>query len=410
MALKPLSSALVWTLPLLLGLYPVATFLYLPTLPLVQQSFGTSDAQAQLTLSLTVIGFTGGQLLFGPLADSVGRRPVVLGGLVLFILASALAATTNLFPILLVCRLIQGLGIAAAVVGVHAMIRDLNSPGDSIRLLSIGLSGMGCLSLVGPPLAAGLAESNGRTTAQWLCCVYGALTLIWVWFRLTETMGSPKQTLSSGYAHRPILAILRHRTFIIYTALTAFSCTGNYIFLSASAFILIGPERMSSVDYGLILGGSSLFYTLGTFACRHWLRLHGPIGTTSRAAAFSLAGGMLLLWPAMEPAAPLWPLILGEWIMTLGHAVNMSCGQAVVMGPFPQRAGTAFSISAFLATALTLAVTSFLGDVLASSSSNLALAMLICACGTSFVGLFCIPLGGVSLTASSRDVAAMEPL
>lgn len=405
MAPKPLSAALVWTLPLLLGLYPVATFLYLPTLPLVKESFGISDAQAQLTLSLTVVGFAGGQLLFGPLADMIGRRPVIVGGLMLFIAASAFAAGTSLFPVLLGCRLLQGLGIAAAGVGIHAMVRDSNTPGDSIRLLSIGLSGMGILSLIGPPVAAELAEANGRATAQWLCCGYGALALILVWFRLSETLCSAGKNVSSGYSHRPILAILRHRTFVIYTGLTAFSCTGTYMFLSASTFILIGPQRMSSVDYGLILAGSSLFYTLGTFACRHWLRIHGPIGSTSRAAGFSLAGGMLLLWPAVEPAAPLWPLIFGEWIMIFGHAVHISCGQAVVMGPFPHRAGTAFSISAFLVTVFTVAVSSLLGDVLASSAGNLALGMLICAGATSFIGLFGIPFGVEPLRPSPEGIA-----
>jgi len=405
MALKPPSFALAWTLPLLLGLSPVATFLYLPTLPLVKRAFEISDAQAQLTLSLTVIGFTGGQLLFGPLADTAGRRPVIIGGLTLFILASAVAAGTSLFPILLICRLLQGFGMAAAGVGIHAMIRDVNAPGDSIRLMSIGLSGMGILSLIGPPIAAGLAEADGRTAAQWICCGYGTLALIWVWLGLAETTSPTRRSLSSFYSPRPLLTILRHRTFLIYSGLTAFSCTGNYMFLSASSFILIGPQRMTPVGYGLILAGSSLFYTLGTFACRHWLRLHGPIGSTSRAAGFSLAGGMLLLWPAIAAAAPLWPLILGEWVMTFGHAVHMSCGQAVVMGPFPNRAGTAFSISAFLVTALASAVSGVLGDALAGSERNLALAMFACACGTSIIGLFCVPPLGVGWISHVIDTA-----
>ena len=122
-------ATVVVLLTLLLGIQPITTDLYLPALPTVQASLGASIAAAQLTLSALVICFGLGQLVCGPLSDRFGRRPVLLGGLVLYCVASVFGAAAPSIEALIAWRALQGAAMAAAVTCGRSIIRDLYEPG-----------------------------------------------------------------------------------------------------------------------------------------------------------------------------------------------------------------------------------------------------------------------------------------
>ena len=159
---SPAAHVPVWVavvaLSLLTGLQPLTTDLYLPALPLMKRELALSASQAQWTLSVLILAFGFGQLLWGPVADRVGRRPVLRWALGLYVLASVMTALAANGLLMILARAAQGVFLSAAVVCGRAMIRDLYHPEEGARMMARGMSGLGILALAGPVLG-GLAAS-----------------------------------------------------------------------------------------------------------------------------------------------------------------------------------------------------------------------------------------------------------
>ncbi|MFD2452130.1 MFS transporter [Ideonella paludis] len=133
-------------LALLLGLQPITTDLYLPALPLLARDLAAPMASVQLTMSALLLSFGMAQLVMGPLSDRFGRRPVLLGGLFLYSVASLGCALAPSIHTLIGLRALQGAGLAAAVVCARAMVRDLYEPHQGAQVMSKGLSGLGLIA------------------------------------------------------------------------------------------------------------------------------------------------------------------------------------------------------------------------------------------------------------------------
>lgn len=382
-------------LSLLLGIQPVATDLYLPTLPLLKADLAASMAATQRTLSALILAFGFGQLLWGPLADRFGRRPVLLLGLALFTAASlggALAASINS---LVLWRMVQGLGVAACVVCARSMVRDLYAPSEGVRVLSLGMSGLGLIALTGPLLGAALSRVRLGSVSGWrmamlMLAVFGAATLVFVASRMRESI---RQRQPNATQLRPLLAngwaIVQHPTFIAYVCLTAGTYAGLYTFLSASSFVLIDGLGVSRLGYSAVLSGGALSYLVGTFICRIWLARFGIRGAVRRGAVLTLAGGLLMTACALIGWHPLWVILLAQWLYTAGHGVHQSCGQAGVVGPFPTRAGAASALSGFVLSAAAFGMGWLLGRVMDGTGASL----IPMACGMGAWAVFTAVVG-----------------
>jgi DHA1 family bicyclomycin/chloramphenicol resistance-like MFS transporter len=131
----------ILALALLLGLQPVSTDLYLPALPALRAELGAPMAAAQLTLSALMICFGIGQLVLGPVSDRFGRRPVLLAGLSVYVVAAIAGAMAQSITPLLLWRALQGVALAASVVGARSMLRDWFSPAEGTRMMARALVG-----------------------------------------------------------------------------------------------------------------------------------------------------------------------------------------------------------------------------------------------------------------------------
>lgn len=360
-------ATVAMALSLLLGIQPVATDLYLPTLPLLKSDLGTSMAAAQRTLSALIFAFGFGQLFWGPIADRFGRRPVLLLGLSLFTVASLGGALSPSIDVLVLWRMAQGLGVAACVVCARSMVRDLYAPSEGVRVLSLGMSGLGVIALAGPLLGALLSQTrlgplSGWRMAMLILTGFGAATLAYVVGRTSESI---RERQPNATQLRPLLsnwmAIVRHPTFLAYASLTAGTYAGLYTFLSASSFVLINGLGISRLGYSAVLSGGALSYLVGTFVCRIWLARFGIRGTVRRGAVLTLSGGLLMAGSALAGWHDLIVILIAQWLYTAGHGVHQSCGQAGVVGPFPTRAGAASALSGFILSATAFAMGQLLG-------------------------------------------------
>lgn len=368
---------------LMLGLHPTAMYLYLPVLPALQSMLGVNAAQVQATLSAAIVSFGVGQILWGPLADRYGRRPIMLAGVSMYTLAGLCMTGTHTLAIFMGCRIAQGLGVAAAGVACRAMLRDIYALHDRAQQLSRAFSWLGVISLIGPPLGALSYEHAGLYLTLALMVAYGATTWLVILLYVQETRPVADARMSPFFG-TAYAGMLKHPLFLRYTGLTAGSYIGHYLFLAGSSYTLIARLGMTPFDYGLVLALGSMVHMGGTFHCRYWLRRHDVRGTLARAAALTLAGGVGIALFYLCGMHTMWAIVLPQCFYVYGHAIHQSCGQAAVNESFPDQAASASALSGLL-VAMPAAV---IGLVLAPgmAHSDLPLVLGMAACGV-FIAL-----------------------
>ena len=387
-------AVIVLTITLLLALQPVSTDLYLPTLPMLQRDLGASVGAAQATLSALIICFGVAQLVCGPLSDRFGRRPVLLGGMALYTVASVLSAMAQSIEALIAWRALQGAALAAAVTCGRSIVRDLFAPHEGARVMSRALGGLGVVGMLAPLTGGMLAQWFGWHAALLATAVFGAGTLAFIALRFDETLArrnpratQPRQLLRNWGA------VLSNPTFRAWALLLCCTWGGLFFVLAGSSFVFINMRGVSRLGYGLILATSSLAYIIGTLVCRRLLLRHGLRGTAKRGAFCSLGGGLGMAALSLAGVDSIWAIVLPQLLYAIGHGIHQPCGQAGVVGPFPDKAGTAASLSGFAMMVTAFLIGLWLGHVLDRSAWPVTLG----------VGVFSILLAAVAWTLVQRD-------
>ena len=339
----------VLTLTLLLGIQPITTDLYLPALPTLQHDLGASISAAQLTLSALIICFGLAQLVFGPLSDRFGRRPTLLWGLALYTLASVFGALAQSIEALVAWRAVQGAAMAAAVTGGRSIVRDLYPPHEGAGVMSRALGGLGVIAMLSPIVGGVLVQWLNWHAALLVLALFGAATLAFVALRFQETVPrlDPHATRLAPL-WRNWREVLANRCFRAWAALLCLSFGGLFCLLAGSSFVFIEVLGVSRVAYGAIIASSSVAYVAGTWLCRRLLRGHGLRDTVRIGAWLSLTGGLGMAALSLAGAHNVWAIMLPQYLFAMGHGIHQSCGQAGVVGPFPEKAGTAASLAGFL--------------------------------------------------------------
>jgi len=362
------SAVVVITLTLLLGIQPISTDLYLPTLPTLQRDLGASVAGVQLTLSALIICFGIGQLVCGPLADRYGRRPVLLVGMTLYTIASVLGASAQSIEWLIGWRALQGAAMAAAVTCGRSIVRDLFQPAEGARVMSRSLGGLGVIAMLAPTLGGVLVQLANWHAALMATALFGAGTLAFLAPRFDETL--PQRNLHATRPRQVLRnwsGVLADPTFRAWTLLLCCTWGGLFFMLAGSSFVFINVLGTSRIAYGLILAAFSGAYIVGTFACRRLLLRHGLRGAVRRGAAYSLVGGVGMAALSLAGVTSPWALVLPQMLFNFGHGIHQPCGQSGVVGPFPEKAGTAASVSGFAMMLTAFAIGLWLGHAPAHS-------------------------------------------
>jgi MFS transporter, DHA1 family, multidrug resistance protein len=355
-------ALVVLVLSLLLGIQPVTTDLYLPALPSLTDGFGAPMSQAQLTLSTLLLAFGISQLFWGPLSDRFGRRPVLLCGLGAYTLASVGCALAASMPLLIVWRTVQGAAMGAGVMGARAIVRDLYTPETGARMMSRGLTGLGVIACVCAPLGGLLADLWGWRYALTTLAVFGALSLSVVALRFEETI--PRKNplaVQPATLVRTWLTILRHPTFLAWSALTTAGYAGLVTFLASSSFVFIKVLGLTRTQYGLVMFSMSFAYMTGTVLCRRLLPRFGVRRSVAFAGVLTLVGGTFMGVLALAGIHNAWAIMLPYYVFMLAHGVHQPCGQSGAVAPFPHAAGAASALNGFFMMAAAFGVGAWIG-------------------------------------------------
>jgi len=335
-------GALTVLVGVFLMLQPLSTDLYLASLPGLATRFDVDPSVVQLTLSLFVLGFGLMQLVSGPMSDRWGRRPVLLGGLALYVAASLACAAAPTIGLLVAARFLQAIGCCTVVVVARAIVRDAFEPAEGARVLARASSVLAIGPMLGP-IAGSLLEVAFGFRAAFLLLAVLAVVLAAVSFRtLPETLARPDpralepRVLAAGYAE-----VLRSRAFRAHTLVGAASYAGVFAFLSGSSFVLIRVLGVPAAWFGAAFAIVVCGYLAGTIVCRRLLPRLGLARTLGRGTALAALAGLaalaLALAGARHPAAVIGP----TFAYLLAHGIVFPCAQAGATGPFPGRAGAA---------------------------------------------------------------------
>ena len=249
----------------LTSLGPLSTDFYLPALPAIASALNTDSVGVQLTLSIYLIGFGAGQLLVGPLSDRFGRRPVMLWGMLVFLLSTVVCALADSITTLVAARLVQAFGACAGPVLGRAVVRDIYGPAESARVLSHVSTATALAPLLAPLFGGWLTALWGWRATFVALTVYAVVLTLAVWLLLKETNRHP-----DAHAMRPGRMWANYRTLLadpVYRSALLIGCgafAALFAFISGSPFVFIEHFGMSPQQMGLAFGLNVTGFMLGT--------------------------------------------------------------------------------------------------------------------------------------------------
>ena len=345
-----------------LMLQPLSTDLYLASLPHIARYFQTSPAVAQQTLSLFVAGFGVAQLVAGPVSDRFGRRPVLIGGLVVYVVTTVLCAAAPSVSVLLAARLAQAVGCCTAVVIARAIVRDVHSPAEGARVVATATSMMALAPLLGPIAGGYLQVAFGWRAAFVALAVFGSLLTLLTWRGFSETI--PQKNLAalrlSGLiaGYREILVV---PAFWAYTLPGALSYSSIFVFISGAPFALTDALKMPTVWFGYAWAFGVSGFLTGTVVCRRLLVRIGITRTATLGGILSGLAGLLFALAVILGLRHWATVVISQFFVMFAHGINWPCAQVGAVAPFGHRAGTAAGLLGFFAMFCALLVGSWIG-------------------------------------------------
>ena len=346
-AMSPLF--VIGLLALLLGFQPLTTDLYLPAMPALTQQLSATAAQTQTTFYALVLAFGCSQLVWGPLSDRWGRRPILLAGIGLYALAAIGCAVAPHMEALIACRTVQGAALGAVVMAARAIVRDLYAPVEGAHVMSKALSGLGVLACASPLVGSVLTSYWGWRATMVALAVVGIAAWWLVWRRFQESLPYKNpQALRPLHLFQTWRAIASHHSFLAYTATTTCSYGALVAFLTCVPFVFTQALGWTVADVGWLLACNGVVYICGTLLCRRLLPILGVRHTVAVAGGISMLCAALLLllaWAEVQNGM-LYAVVC--MLFPISHGIQQPCGQSGAVSAFPQAAGMASALNGFI--------------------------------------------------------------
>jgi MFS transporter, DHA1 family, multidrug resistance protein len=384
--LRPNTLALTALLALLTALGPLSTDMYLPSLPAIGTALGSDTAGVQLTLSVFLIGFAAGQVIYGPLSDRFGRKPPLLAGLVLFVVASLLCAIAPGIGTLTAARFLQALGAAGPIVLARAIVRDLYEGPAAARELSRMGTIMGLVPAAAPVAGGFVQKYLGWQANFSVAAVIGVVGVFVVARKLPETLqasGAPISIvgIAAGFGR---LAI--HPGFMAWLTLMSLTYGGLFAYISGSSFVLQGVYRLDEIAFGIAFAIGVGGYIMGTLMAQRLVPRLGLEGTVAIGVVMLAGGGLAMLALVLAGIPHSAAIVAPMTLYLCGVGLVMPQAMAGALTPFPGRAGTASSLAGFVQMLTGAAIGAIVGHALGTSALPLPLA--IAATGVSAAVVF----------------------
>ena len=353
---------------------PLALNIFLPSMPAIGASFGVSYAVAQLILALYLAALAGSQPIIGTVSDRLGRRPVLLAGLVLFLIGSLVCALAPSIGVLLLGRVVQAVGGCAGLVLTRAMVRDLYGREQAASMIGYVTMGMAVVPMAAPAVGGFLEEWYGWRSTFWLLAIVGAAMLAAATLRLGETRRATEAReapLLKSYA-----ALLGSLPFWAYVLTSSFGSVVFFAFIAGGPYVMTEILHRSPSEYGLwgmtVSGGYILGnYLSGRYAVRIGTRRMNLFGNWVGLTGVALIAALFAAG-FVQPFALFGPM----FIVGIGNGVMLPSAIAGAVSVRPDLAGAAAGLSGTLQVGMGALVALLVGALLGSTPWPLVAVML----------------------------------
>ncbi|WEJ73131.1 Bcr/CflA family multidrug efflux MFS transporter [Pseudomonas sp. PSE14] len=357
---------------------PMAIDFYLPSFPALAHAFDTDVEHIQLSLSAYFAGLAIGQLLYGPLADRIGRRIPLLLGVSIFTLASLACAFVPNLEWLIAARFVQALGGCAGMVISRAVVRDLCDPIAAAKAFSQLMLVMGLAPILAPLCGGLLLDLAGWQSIFYCLMLFSALAGAAIALWLPETIPAGPRAPLRG-AGRQYLSLFSDRSFLTYALTGGVAVAGMFSYIAGSPFVFIQLYGVPAEHYGWIFGSNAAGFILMAQVNARLLRYRGPGFWLRRAVWVYFACGATLLAITLARPAELWPLLIPLFgaIACLGFLLPNA--SACAMASQGRHAGSASALMGSLQFTVAAGASALVGAL--HDGSALPMALVITACG-----------------------------
>src|SRR3990167_9343555 len=320
--------------------------IYVPSLPMIINSFHTTQQALQCTLSIYMFGVGLGQLCFGPITDYLGRRKVVLTGLCFYLFGTLICILAPSILVLVIGRLMQSIGTCAALVIAYAVVRDVFDTKASAKIYSF-LNAATALGPVVAPLLGGYLQLTFGTWRASFIFLFGfaMLSFMTTFYFLTETLPVERRLpISIPELRQRYRKIFSVSAFVENTYHSSVGMTVLFVFCCISSYLLIQDLHVSQAQYGLAFASNAITFILANLISTrlsHRISLKFPV----RCGLFLIALGSLVMYMMNRLwGLSVWHFMWPMWIITLGTGLMMGPAVAIALEEFPAMAGTASSV------------------------------------------------------------------
>jgi len=404
----PSRVRMIAVLGALVALGPLTIDMYLPALPKIADDLSVSSSVAQLTLTGTLAGLALGQLIVGPLSDSLGRRRPLMAGIVLHMLASLVCLFAPNIAVLGVARGLQGMGAAAAMVVAIAVVGDLYADSVAATVMSRLMLVLGVAPVVAPSLgAAVLLKASWHWVFAALVVLAGGLLLLAA-LALPETLpASHRRPLKVRSIAATYVEVIRDVRFVMLVLVAALAMSGLFAYIAGASFVLQGHYGLDQQAFALVFGAGAVALIGATQFNVVLLRRFAPQSIVVWALVAASLAGVVFVGLSYEHIGGLPGFVLPIWAILAAMGLVIPNAPAVALSRHPDAAGTAAALLGAAQFGLGAAVAPLVG-VLGNNEFALALVMT----AGMVIALLALLAVGVPATEGKDDVtgdAVAEP-
>jgi len=372
----PESLAVGALLTALVALGQISTSIYIPSLPFLVDALDTTTADVNLTLSMFLYGFAVCQLVYGPLSDRFGRRPVLVAGVGLYVAASVACVFATTIETLIIGRLVQGLTACSGPVLGRAIIRDIYGPTRSAKVLAtIGLA-LAISPAVAPIIGGYLQLWFGWRANFVFLGVVGISILAAVTALLAETNPyRDPRALDARRLFGAARSLVTDRRYWGYTLAVGFVFAGLMAFTAGSPFVFIKGLGLSPERFGMLSVFNVLGFVAGSLAAMRLTQRLGIDRLLLAGVGLSLAGGGVMAVIAATGHVGVVGVIAPMMVFAIGLGIVLPNGIAGALAPFPKIAGTASALLGFVQMVVAGSVSVAVGRFALASPLPMALAI-----------------------------------
>ena len=362
----------------LLALGPLTIDMYLPALPRIAEDLSVTSSVAQLTLTGTLAGLAIGQLVIGPLSDSLGRRRPLMAGIVLHMVASLLCLFAPNIELLSIARGLQGMGAAAGMVIAVAVVGDLYAESAAAAVLSRLMLVLGVVPVLAPSLGAVVLLKLSWHWVFGVLVVLAGLLLIMAALALPETLPQAhRRPLQVRGILRTYGELLRDAKFVILVLVGALGMAGLFAYIAGAAFVLQGHYGLSQQSFAVIFSAGAIALIGATQFNVVLLKWFSPQRIVLWALAAALVAGLVFVAITETHTGGMYGFLTPVWVILGAMGFVIPNAPAVALSRHQDAAGTAAALLGAAQFGLGAAVAPLVG-VLGNDERALALVMTVC--------------------------------